>query len=44
MLYKAVCFALDQWPGGDPTEQEYYVHLRDSLKRILLEETFMLDA
>jgi hypothetical protein len=44
MLYKAVNFALDQWPGGDPVEQEFYVYLRDSLKRILLEETFLLDA
>ena len=44
MLHKAVNFALDQWPGGDPMEQEYYVYLRDSLQRVLLEETFMLDA
>jgi len=44
MLHKAVNFALDQWPGGAPIEQEYYVYLRDSLQRVLLEETFMLDA
>jgi hypothetical protein len=44
MLHKAVNFALDHWPGGDPVEQQYYVYLRDSLQRVLLEETFMLDA
>ena len=44
MLHKAVNFALDQWPGGDPVEQQYYAYLRDSLQRVLLEETFMLDA
>ena len=43
-LHKAVNFALDQWPGGDPIEQEYYVYLRDGLQRVLLEETYMLDA
>tara|TARA_X000001382_G_C3163939_1_gene177236 strand:- start:1373 stop:1555 length:183 start_codon:yes stop_codon:yes gene_type:complete len=44
MMLKAVHFALDQWPGGDAAEQEYYRYLRDSLQRVVLEETFMLDA
>tara|TARA_A200000159_G_scaffold4496_1_gene4313 strand:- start:373 stop:555 length:183 start_codon:yes stop_codon:yes gene_type:complete len=44
MLHKAVTFAHDKWPGGDPVEQEYYKYLKDSLQRVLLEETFMLDA
>jgi len=44
MLHKAICSALDHWPGGDPVELQYYVYLRDSLQRVLLEETFMLDA
>ena len=44
MLHKAVTFALEKWPGGDPTEQEYYVYLKENLQRILLEEAFMLDA
>ena len=35
MLHKAVNFALDQWPGGDPVEQQYYTYLRDSLQRVL---------
>ena len=44
MLHKAVTFAHKHWPGGDPVEQEYYLYLKDSLQRVLLEETFMLDA
>ena len=44
MLHKAVTFAYDKWAGGDPVEQEYYRYLRDSLQRVLLEESFMLDA
>ena len=44
MLHRAVYFALHQWPGGDPVEQQYYAYLTDSLQRVLLEETFMLDA
>jgi len=44
MLHKAVTFAHDKWAGGDPVEQEYYKYLKDSLQRVLLEETFMLDA
>tara|TARA_B000000532_G_scaffold211463_1_gene181115 strand:- start:279 stop:461 length:183 start_codon:yes stop_codon:yes gene_type:complete len=44
MLHKAVSFAHEKWPGGDPMEQEYYGYLKDSLQRVLLEETFMLDA
>ena len=43
-IYQTICFHLDHWPGGDPVEQQYYVYLRDSLQRVLLEETFMLDA
>ncbi len=44
MLLKAVQFAYDKWPGGDPIEQEIYFHLKECLQRIVLEETFMLDA
>ena len=44
MLHKAVTVAHEKWAGGDPVEQEYLVYLRDSLQRILLEETFLLDA
>jgi hypothetical protein len=44
MLHKAISFAHKNWPGGDPVEQQYYEYLRDSLQRVLLEETFMLDA
>ena len=44
MLHKAVTFAHKNWPGGDPVEQQYYEYLKDSLQRVLLEETYMLDA
>jgi|TARA_X000001382_G_scaffold107441_1_gene83122 hypothetical protein len=44
MLHKAVTFAHKNWPGGEPVEQQYYEYLKDSLQRVLLEETYMLDA
>ena len=44
MLHKAVTYAHKHWPGGEAIEQEYYEYLKDSLQRVLLEETYMLDA
>ena len=44
MLHRAVTFALDKWPGGEPMEQEHYKYLQEGLQRILLEEAFMSDA
>tara|TARA_Y100000004_G_scaffold142579_1_gene162163 strand:+ start:1223 stop:1435 length:213 start_codon:yes stop_codon:yes gene_type:complete len=42
-IYKAVCFHLEKWPGGDPYEQERLQHLKDFLYRIILEYKYQID-
>ena len=36
-LYKTVCKAYKDWPGGDPREQEQLQGCRDALYVILME-------
>ena len=36
-LYKTVCKAYKDWPGGDPREQEQLQACRDALYVILME-------
>ena len=43
-IYKTLCFHLDQWPGGDPLEQQALVELKDNFFRIVLEAQFNEDA
>ena len=42
-VYKSICFHLDQWPGGDPYEQERLVMLKDFFYRMVLEYKFQVD-
>jgi len=43
-IYKSICFHLDQWPGGDPVEQQMLDVLRTEFCKLVLEETFLSDA
>ena len=43
-LHKSITFHLDQWPGGDPLEQENLMQLKDDFFRIVLEAQFQEDA
>jgi hypothetical protein len=43
-IYKSICFHLDQWPGGDPFEQQLLDVLRTEFCKLVLEETFQSDA
>jgi len=36
-LYRAVCSAIDVWPGGRPLEQQRLTAMKDFLYRIVLE-------
>ena len=36
-LYRAVCSAIDVWPGGRPLEQQRLTAMNDFLYRIVLE-------
>ena len=40
ILYKSVCFHLDKWPGGDPTEQDKLVYMKGCLYRMILDYQF----
>ena len=40
ILYKCVCFHLEKWPGGHPTEQEYLKYMKDCLYRMILDYQF----
>ena len=43
-LYKIAEQALENWPGGDPREQEYLISLKSTLFALLCEYNFdMLD-
>ena len=38
--YKTTCDALEHWPGGDPTEQEFLIWKKDQLFRSLLQQSY----
>lgn len=40
LWYKSVCFHLEKWPGGDPSEQRMLMAMKDNLYRIILEQQF----
>ena len=40
ILYNSVCFHLERWSGGDPTEQEKLFYMKDWLYRMILEYKF----
>ena len=40
LLYKSVCFHLDKWTGGHPSEQERLQYFKNFLYRIVLEYKF----
>ena len=39
LVYRSVCFHLEERPGGDPREHEALVMMKDNLFRIILEKT-----
>ena len=39
--YKTTCDALQNWPGGDPVEQEFLQHKKEQVFRSLLEHSFI---
>ena len=39
-LYKITVQALDNWPGGDPIEQEYLISLKNTLFALICEYNF----
>ena len=40
LMHRAVTFYLDQWPGGDPREQEALLVLKAQLDKLKLEVLF----
>lgn len=40
LMHKAVEFYLDQWPGGDPAEQQAMLVLKKQLDKLKLEVLF----
>ena len=43
MIYDAVKYRYEKWPGGHPEEQARLAYLRDFLYRIVLEYKFKMD-
>ena len=42
--YKTTCEALRYWPGGAAEEQEFLVHKKQELFRVLMEQTLQIEA
>ncbi len=40
LLYNSVCFHLDKWSGGAPTEQESLISMKSFLYAAILEHNF----
>ena len=42
--HKTTCDALRYWPGGAAEEQEFLVHKKQELFRVLMEQTLQIEA